>query len=115
MYDFETGLIEVVDDGTGEISCILWHSDETGPSKIELGDLCTIIGKLSVYNDELQIAVNSYTVESDSNVELLHWAEVISLKKFVYNTPFDPSKFTPSKTPIPIVQEVSSFPESHLI
>lgn len=54
----------------------------------ELGNLISVFGKLSEYNGRRQIRVSNIMIETDPNVEPLHWLEVIQLKRTVYSRPF---------------------------
>ncbi|KAI8896133.1 hypothetical protein BC833DRAFT_117329 [Globomyces pollinis-pini] len=86
-----------LDDGTGIIDCVLWYTDQMkvlqNPCDIKLGDLVSLNGRLSYFRDLKQVVINSYAVESDPNLELLHWAQAMHLKRFIIQHPFevDPS------------------------
>ncbi|KAG9441928.1 hypothetical protein H6P81_017782 [Aristolochia fimbriata] len=96
----------VVDDGSGCIPCILWLNQlqstyfaRVNPSdveliasaatdhasKIQLGILVRIRGKISIYRDMLQMIVADVLVERDPNAETLHWLECIRLAKNCYH------------------------------
>ena len=82
-----------MDDGTGVLSCTQWRevedSDE-GLSIPRLGQLVAVWGKLSEYREAKQLTVTAIVEQSDPNAEVLHWLEVIELKRNVYSVPFSP-------------------------
>ena len=79
-----------LDDGTGMLSCIYWLPDKANPPAISLGDLLMIRGRLGLFREEVQVTVDQYKVELDENAELLHWAQVLFLKRKIYDLPFKP-------------------------
>jgi hypothetical protein len=50
----------IVDDGTGIIGCTYWINQGVETPGFKLGNLVSINGKLSVYNDQLQVTITTY-------------------------------------------------------
>ena len=73
-----------VDDGTGCFSCILWHSPDAArePESAQptLGDLVRVCGSLSrsAFNGAVELTVTALAFESDTNVEVLFWLDVVT-------------------------------------
>lgn len=83
---------------TGELQMIYWLPDPAKLPSVRLGDLVTVQARLGVYQDVLNITVDEFRilgfdvdVETDPNVELLHWTTVLRLKKAFYGFEFVPS------------------------
>lgn len=110
----------LLDDGTGAcIPCILWlnllsfaaprrHPHATistqvraemglqEASKVTLGVLLRVQGRVSSFNHQIQITVSSLQVESDPNAELSHWLDCMSLALHHYDLlPSPASKCAP--------------------
>ena len=73
-----------VDDGTGCLTCVLWKAassatsvaDEEAeftPPPPELGELLRVQGRLTFYNDQLELVAACVSRVVDTNEELLHW------------------------------------------
>ncbi|MCO5592541.1 hypothetical protein L7F22_046544 [Adiantum nelumboides] len=103
----------LLDDGSGScIPCILWlnlltlvprpyfthpHSvistqvraecSLEEASKVTLGALIRVQGRVSYFNQQRQITVSSLQVESDPNAELFHWLDCMRLALHHYNLP----------------------------
>eukprot|EP00731_Ephydatia_muelleri_P027320 Em0019g193a len=80
-----------IDDGTGTIQCYHWRpveGSDQGMVVPELGNLVSVFGKLSEYNGKRQIRVLNIMMETDPNVEPMHWLEVVQLKRTVYSRAF---------------------------
>eukprot|EP00250_Pteridium_aquilinum_P031349 c43463_g1_i1 orf=104-685(+) len=101
----------LLDDGTGAcIPCILWlnllslmsrpprsHPHTTistqvraelgfqEASKVVLGVLLRVQGRVSSFNQQIQVTVSSLQVESDPNAELLHLLDCMSLALHHYD------------------------------
>ncbi|KAJ7379998.1 CST complex subunit STN1 [Desmophyllum pertusum] len=84
-----------VDDGSGTISCCRWHSSDPSVNRTRelynLGQLVTVQGKISVFREQRQLAVDLIYPESDLNTEVLFWLEAVNLSNTVYREPFTPS------------------------
>jgi len=84
-----------VDDGSGMIPCCRWRqSDESvdnGQEQLNLGQLVTVQGKISVFREQRQLTVDLIYAESDPNTETLLWLETVNLGKTVYRKTFPPS------------------------
>lgn len=81
----------LVDDGTGVLSCTQWRVERDSDRGLfipELGRLVSVWGKLSEFRGEKQLTVSAIVEEKDPNAEPLHWLEIAHLKKTVYNKPF---------------------------
>ncbi|XP_028409616.1 CST complex subunit STN1-like [Dendronephthya gigantea] len=85
-----------VDDGTGFLPCCMWH-DQSNGIEADFGDLVTVMGRISTFREERQITLSKLNIETDSNVEVLHWLEVMKLKE-VYQKPFKPPQDPKQKT-----------------
>lgn len=80
-----------MDDGTGVLSCTQWREVEDSDEGLfipQLGQLVSIWGKLSEYRGAKQVTVTEIVEQADPNAEVLHWLEVIRLKRTVYSSPF---------------------------
>lgn len=101
----------LLDDGTGAcIPCIIWlnllslaaGSRRTHPhaaistqvraemglqeaSMVMHGALLRVQGRVSSFNQQIQITVSSLQVESDPNAELLHWLDCMRLALHHYD------------------------------
>ncbi|KAI5075925.1 hypothetical protein GOP47_0010001, partial [Adiantum capillus-veneris] len=101
----------LLDDGSGScIPCILWLNLLTlaprqyfshpvsiissqvraelsfeEASNVTLGALVCVQGRVSYFNQNLQITVSSLQVESDPNAELFHWLDCMRLALHHYN------------------------------
>ncbi|XP_046848918.1 CST complex subunit STN1-like isoform X3 [Xenia sp. Carnegie-2017] len=76
-----------VDDGTGLISCCYWYNEHVDMVDANLGDLVTVMGKISNYHNARQIIISSFYIETDHNVEVLHWLDVMNIRE-IYLKPF---------------------------
>lgn len=97
-----------LDDGTACVPSILWlnhnntkfYSNVKKPhleciaamalaqsEDVQLGKLVRVQGRLTLYNNLLQITVNSVVVEKDPNAEVLHWMDCIRLAVRCYDLP----------------------------
>ncbi|CAB4026655.1 CST complex subunit STN1 [Paramuricea clavata] len=86
-----------VDDGTGCLSCCMWHNQNNDLVEATFGDLVTVMGKISVFREERQITASSFYIETDPNVEVFHWLEVMKLRE-IYEKPFEVSENPETKT-----------------
>ncbi|KAH9561765.1 hypothetical protein CY35_05G039500 [Sphagnum magellanicum] len=95
----------ILDDGTACVPCVLWmnHSrlQVTNPKRLELelqneltmslmrqvklGQLLRVQGRLTVFNNQIQITVSSLQGERDPNAEVLHWMECMRLASHCYD------------------------------
>lgn len=84
-----------VDDGSGTIPCCRWRQSEesvdNGQEQLNLGQLVTVQGKISVFREQRQLTVDLIYAESDPNTETLLWLETVNLGKTVYRKTFSPS------------------------
>lgn len=73
-----------VDDGTGCLTCVLWKAAPSAASvadeeaefaslPLELGELLRVQGRLTFYNDQLELVAACVNRVVDANEELLHW------------------------------------------
>lgn len=97
-----------LDDGSGCVPCILWLNHMTNryysktdklqmesmaamalkqAEQVQLGKLVRVQGRITIYNQQLQITVSSALVEKDPNAEILHWMECIRLAVRCYDLP----------------------------
>ncbi|RUS30249.1 hypothetical protein BC938DRAFT_479659 [Jimgerdemannia flammicorona] len=74
-----------VDDGSATIPCAHWQN--VSPL-LELGTLVRMSGKVGQWRDQWQITVYNIDAIDDLNTEMLHWLEILSLKRAVYDKPF---------------------------
>jgi hypothetical protein len=51
-----------VDDGTGCLSCCVWHNQNNDLVEATFGDLVTVMGKISVFREERQITASSFCI-----------------------------------------------------
>ncbi|KAI8910963.1 ubiquitin carboxyl-terminal hydrolase-domain-containing protein [Gorgonomyces haynaldii] len=74
-----------LNDGTGEIPCILWYSDDERkmftPPHLELGDYVRLRGRLGFWREERQFICESAVVEEDVNAQLYDWADTLAKQK----------------------------------
>ena len=85
-----------VDDGTGVIQCLRWHTDSTGRTAStgdlpELGDCVRVCGKLKYPNwtgarGKREINVDCVTKLDDPNFEFMFWLQAIQLGLTEYKT-----------------------------
>ncbi|XP_059625900.1 CST complex subunit STN1 [Cornus florida] len=95
-----------VDDGTGCVPCVLWLNQLNSPhfsrrnpsdvrliadmaatfaSKIQIGVVARVRGRITAYRGTLQITVSDVVIERDPNVEILHWLDCIKLARKCYD------------------------------
>lgn len=75
-----------VDDGTGVITCVNWNQELRSEVDLKIGNIVTVSGRLILYENDVQITINSYNKEVDPNVELLHWVNVMKANR-IYSLP----------------------------
>ncbi|CAI9107787.1 OLC1v1007229C2 [Oldenlandia corymbosa var. corymbosa] len=95
-----------VDDGFGCITCILWTNQLTSAyfsrrnpsgvrliaevandfaSRVQLGVLVRVRGRITGYRGNIQITVTDVVVERDPNMQILHWLDCVRLARKCYN------------------------------
>lgn len=95
-----------IDDGTGCVPCVLWLNQLSSPyfsrrdpstvrlmanvatdfaSKVKIGALARVRGKIGGFRGEMQITVSDVVIERDPNMELLHWLDCIRLARNCYD------------------------------
>ncbi|XP_068681412.1 CST complex subunit STN1-like [Montipora foliosa] len=83
-----------VDDGSGTLQCCRWHQPDGSMDNerevLNLGQLVTVQGKISVYREQQQLTVDLIHAESDPNTETLLWLEAVNLGNTVYSETFSP-------------------------
>jgi hypothetical protein len=80
-----------VDDGTGVISCCLWRpgkDSDDGVPNLELGQLVTVQGRVTLYLGARQITASAIFFEKDVHAECRRWLELAHLKTDIYSKPF---------------------------
>ncbi|KAJ3312253.1 hypothetical protein HDV04_003296 [Boothiomyces sp. JEL0838] len=72
-----------VDDGTGVITCVYWLNNDDPIFK--LGDVIQIIGKLTIFREQIQLTIENYQFVG-FNDEILHWLRAVDLME-IYSKP----------------------------
>ncbi|MCL7046627.1 hypothetical protein MKW94_007125 [Papaver nudicaule] len=102
----------LIDDGTGCVSCILWlnqltssHFSRKNPddvrilaeiadnhsSKIQIGRLARVRGRVTFYRGKIEITVTDVVIERDPNAEILHWLDCVKLARDCYDVVVAPN------------------------
>ncbi|GAB4841633.1 hypothetical protein Ancab_022347 [Ancistrocladus abbreviatus] len=95
-----------IDDATGCIQCVLWLNQLNSPyfsrrcpsdvrliaqmasifsTRVQLGLLVRVRGRVSGFRGLLQITVDDVVVEKDPNSEILHWLDCIKMARKHYD------------------------------
>ncbi|RHZ79888.1 hypothetical protein Glove_140g151 [Diversispora epigaea] len=85
-----------LDDGSATIPCIVFfetlkiHDEWIKQHQIEHGNLVRIIGNINEYRGKIQVKYKPEDLwkVDDPNMELLRWAEIMTLVQDVYSKPF---------------------------
>ncbi|CAO3652769.1 unnamed protein product [Cunninghamella blakesleeana] len=77
-----------IDDSTGTIPCRLYQNSVTRKNTLPLGTCIQLTGFITKFRDNRQINIHDINLITDSNKEILHYLQVIYLKKNHYNEPF---------------------------
>ncbi|KAJ3670813.1 hypothetical protein LUZ60_008239 [Juncus effusus] len=92
-------LLFLIDDGTGCVPCVLWLNPRSPPDPadpapevvrqqaelVKMGELVRVRGKVGVFRGEVQIVLRDLVVETDPNMETLHWLDCVRLLKDCYD------------------------------
>lgn len=95
-----------IDDGFGCIPCVLWLNQLNSPyfsrrrpsdvrliaqlasdfaSRVQLGVLARVRGRITGYRGAVQITVSDVVVERDPNMQILHWLHCVRLARKCYD------------------------------
>ena len=77
-----------VDDGSAVLACVLWLNEDDADVKLDslqLGQLVSVRGKITVFRDERQLTVTSWHVETDAHAQCMHWLTVMKLHREEYS------------------------------
>ncbi|KAK6244980.1 hypothetical protein QUC31_011389 [Theobroma cacao] len=94
-----------LDDGTANVTCVLWLNHLTSPyfssrqpttvrviseaakrfaSDVQVGKVARVRGRITSYRGKLQVTVSDVVIERDPNAEILHWLDCLSLARRRY-------------------------------
>eukprot|EP00656_Telonema_subtile_P045049 TRINITY_DN51315_c0_g1_i1.p2 TRINITY_DN51315_c0_g1~~TRINITY_DN51315_c0_g1_i1.p2 ORF type:complete len:253 (+),score=43.48 TRINITY_DN51315_c0_g1_i1:200-958(+) len=78
----------LLDDGSGVVWCIHWfESAELKWDDRILGEVANVRGRITMYQGERQVTIQSVFIERVPNEEVLHWLQAIQLYQDCYSKP----------------------------
>ncbi|KAI9308690.1 hypothetical protein BJ944DRAFT_227516 [Cunninghamella echinulata] len=92
-----------IDDSTGTIACRLWRESAVMENSLSLGTCIQVTGYITNFRNKRLINVQDLNHITDPNMEILHYLQVLDLKKNHYSEPF--------QVPQPIIENIESIKE----
>ncbi|KAI8097123.1 uncharacterized protein BX664DRAFT_325609 [Halteromyces radiatus] len=83
-----TMLTYFVDDGSGVVPCYWWKDIIDIEETILLGTCVLVQGQVSSFKGGRQIKIQDLAIVNNPNTEVLHYLEVMTLRRGQYKTPF---------------------------
>ena len=111
VHERERNIQFSVDDGSAVLLCVLWKNrdgadwEETA-SGIRLGQVVRVMGKISVFREERQVSVVSWSHVTDVHAMCVHWLSVIKLHRDIYD---QPASYPSAQATVPAAVQKTSF------